>query len=83
MNNDNVFDLLIAGFFAISPQLGVLGLKAQYLVISFRLGEGETLPRLRLRAIQIRSEIFLLQYETGQINNLTSKYIMELSKFNT
>ena len=78
MNNDNIFNLLLAFFFAVSPQLGVIGLKYQDLVISFWLGEGETLKQLRLRSLQIRSEIFPLQDETGQINNLTSKYTMEM-----
>ena len=80
MNNDNGFDLLIAVVFAMSPQLGLLGPKAQDLVISFRLGEGETLAQLHLRYIQIRDEIFLLQDKPGQTNNPTGKYIRELSK---
>ena len=80
MNNDNGFDLLIAVVFATSPQLGGLGPKAQDLVIYFRLGEGETLPQLHLRALHNRSENFLFQYQTGKIKNLTGKYIMELSK---
>ena len=61
-------------------QLGRLGPKAQDLVITFRFCEGKTLPQLHFRALQIRSKIFLLQDETGKINNLTGKYIMELSK---
>ena len=73
-----IFNLLLDFFFAMSPQLGGLGLKYQDLVISFWLGEGETLQQLRLRALQIRSEFFPLQDETGQINNLTSKYTMEM-----
>ena len=44
------------------------------------LYEGENLPQLYLRALHIRSENFLLQDKTGQINNLTGKYIMEISK---
>ena len=59
MNNYNWFDLLIDFFFIMSPQWGGLGPKYQYLVISLWLGEGETLPQLRLRALWIRSEIFL------------------------
>ena len=61
-----------------SPQLGVLGYKDEDLVISFCLVERETLPQLHLRALQARSYIFLFQDETGQINNLTGKYIMEM-----
>ena len=76
MNNDNGFYLFIAVVFAMSPQLGVVGPKAQYLVISFFLGKVETLPQFYLNSPQIRREIFLLRYETGQINNLTGKYIM-------
>ena len=76
MNNDNVFDILIAVIFAMSPQLGVLGPKAQYLLISFFIGEVETLPLFHLRYLQIISVIFLSQDKTGQINNLTGKYIM-------
>ena len=56
-----------------SPQIGVLGPKAQDLVIPFLLGEGENLPGFHLRALTIRSELDLMQYQTGQINNLTGK----------
>ena len=78
INNYNRFDLLIAFVFYMSPQLGGLELKAQDLVIPFHLGEGETLPEFHLRALTIRSELDLMQYQTGQINNLAGKYIMEL-----
>ena len=78
MNKDNVYDLLIAVVFAIIPQLGGLGPKSQDLVISFNIGEVETIPQLTLRAIQIGSEMFLLQDETVKINNITGKYIMGL-----
>ena len=44
MNNYNGFNLIIAVFLAIIPQIVGLGPKAQYLVIPFRLGEGETVP---------------------------------------
>ena len=64
MNNNNGFDLLIAVVFSISTQLEVLGHKAQDLVISFHLGEVETIPQLHLRYLQVRSDIFLLKYET-------------------
>ena len=65
MNNDNLFDFIISVVFAsMSPQLGVLGPKSQDLVVSFTLVEGENIPQFHLRALQIRSEIFLLQYET-------------------
>ena len=40
MQYDNVFELLIAVVFCISPQLGVLGPKYQDLVIPFCLCEG-------------------------------------------
>ena len=78
MNNDHGFELFISVVFATSPQLGRLGTKAQDLVMSFSLGEGGNIPQLHLRALQIRSEIFLLQDQTGKIRNLTCKYIMDL-----
>ena len=80
MNGYNLFDLPIAVVFDMSPQLGGLGPKAQDLVIYFHLDEVETLPQLHLRDLRIRSELDLLQYQTGKIKNLTGKYIMELSK---
>ena len=80
MNNDNGIELIIDVVFAIIPKLVVFGPKAQDLVISFILGEAETLPQLHFRALQIRSEIFFFCDETGQINNLTGKYIVEMSK---
>ena len=56
-----------------STQLGGLGPKVQDLVVPFRLGEGETLHQFHLKALKFRSEIFLFQDETVQINNLTGK----------
>ena len=76
MNNNNLFNLLNGVGFSVSPKLVVLGPKSQDLVISFYLDEGETIPQFHIRYLHIRSEIFLLQDETGQINNLTGKYIM-------
>ena len=76
MNIDHIFGIRITVVIATIPQLGVLWPKAQALLISFRLSEGETLPKSHVRDLQVRSEIFLLKDETGQINNLTSKYIM-------
>ena len=55
MNNDNGFDLLIAVLFAMIPQLGVLGPKAQDLVVSFFLGEVQTIPQLQISYFDIRS----------------------------
>ena len=73
MNKYNVFEIIIAVLFVMIPQLGRLEPKSQYLVTSFSLGEGENIPKLHLRALQIRSERLLLQDETGKINNLTGK----------
>ena len=80
MNNDNGFDMLIYFVFAISHQLGGIGTKAQDLVISLCLSEGVNLQKFHIRDLQIRSEVFLLQDKTGQINNLKGKYITEMSK---
>ena len=77
MNNDNGFDLLIDVVFGMGTQIGRIVPKHQDLVISFSLGEGENIPKFHLRALQIRGENFLLQDKTGQINNLTGKYIMK------
>ena len=76
----NLFEMFIAVVFSMSPQLGGLGPKSQDLVIHFRLGEGEPLPDFHLRALTIISELVLMRNKTGQINNPTEKYIMELSK---
>ena len=80
MKNDNIFDLIIAVVFSMSTQLGGIGPKYQDLVISFCLGEGETLPQFHLRDLQIRSDNLLLLDKKVQINNPTGKYITELSK---
>ena len=64
MNNYNIFDLIIDVVFAMIPQLGVLGTKDQYLLVSFWPVEVEIIPKLHLRYLYIRSEIFLFQYET-------------------
>ena len=78
MNIHNRIDLIIAVVFTMSPQLGGLGPKSQYLVISHRLSEGETLQKFHLRVLQAQSKFILSKYETGQINNLTGKYTMEI-----
>ena len=65
MKYDNVFELLIEVVFAMSPQLVGLGTKSQYLVIPFRLGEGEPLSDFHLRYLAIRSELVLMRYQTG------------------
>ena len=78
MHYDNGFEILIAVVFSMSPQLGVLGPKAQDLVIPLCLGEGEYLPDFHFRALTIRIETVLMRYQTVQINKITGKYIMEL-----
>ena len=70
MNNENGFDLLVSVLFVMSPQLRGLGSKDQYLMISFRLGEGENLSQFHLRALQVRSKLLQLQDKSGQINHL-------------
>ena len=61
-------------------KLGGLGVKAQYLVVSFCLGEGETLPQFHIISFQARIKKILFKDETGKINNIIGKYIMELLK---
>ena len=82
MHYDNIFKPLITVIFYMSPQLVGLLPKAQDLVIPFRLGEGETLPDFHFRSLVIISELVLMRYQTGHINNFTGKYIMELSNLN-
>ena len=55
MSIENGFDHLVTVVFSIIPQLGVIGTKSQDLVISFFLGEGESLPGLHIRALQARN----------------------------
>ena len=45
----------------------------------FRLGEGEPLPDFYIRALAIKSDLVFMRDQTGQIKNLTVKYIMEPS----
>ena len=80
MNNDNILDFIIDVVFDTSHQIIGLGTKAQDLVITFSLGEGENISEFHLRALTIRSELDLLQDQTGKTKNLTGKYTMELSK---
>ena len=80
MYYDNGFEHLIAFVFNMIPKLGGLGPKAQDLVILFCLGEEKYPPDFHLRALEIRSELVLTRDQIVQINNLTGKYIMELSK---
>ena len=79
MHYDNIFKPLITVVFYMSRKLGLLGLKAQDLVILFRLGEEEPLSDIHIRDLAIISELVLMIYQTGHINNFTGKYIMELS----
>ena len=78
MHYNDGFKPLIAVVFFMSPQLGVLGPKAQDLVIPFRLGEGEPLPYFHIRDHAIISELVFMRYQTVHINNFTGKYIIEL-----
>ena len=80
MHYDNGFEILLAVVFAMSPQLGVLGPKAQDFVTPFCLSEVEPISDFHLIALVIRSELVLIIIQTGNINNLIGKYIMELSK---
>ena len=63
-----------------SPQVGGLVTKAQDLVIPFCLGEGDSIPDFHIRSLAIRSELVLMKDQTGQINNLTGKFIMKISE---
>ena len=69
MNIDNRFNLLDTVLFDTSIQIGGLGPKDQYLLVSFCLGIGGNLPQLHLRDLQARGEIFLLNDETGKVKN--------------
>ena len=80
MNPDNRFELLGDVVFEMSTEIGGIGPKSQDLVIYFHLVKVETLPQLHFRYLQSRSNLFLLNNETGQINNLTGKYIMKITK---
>ena len=76
MYYDNGFELLVVIVFSMIPQLGVSGPKSQDLAIPFFLGEVKYLPYFLLRALEIRSELVLMIYQAGKINNLRGKYIM-------
>ena len=54
IDNDICFDLIIAIVLATSNQLVGIGTKAQDLVISFCLAEGENITQFHLRSLQIR-----------------------------
>ena len=76
MNDDNGFGLLIYVVFSMSPQLGGIVTKSSRPCDILSPWEGETLPQLHLRSLQIINKIFLLQDKIGQINNLKDKYII-------
>ena len=80
MHYDNEFELILEVVFGMSPQLGGLGPKKQDLVIPLHLGEGELLSYYHLIALAIMIELVLTRDQKGQMNNLTGKNIMELSK---
>ena len=63
-----------------SPQPGGLGTKAQDIVIKFCLEKEENHLKLHLRALKSRRKIYLFNDEKVQTNNLTYKYITDLSK---
>ena len=75
MHYYNGFELIIAFVLSMIPQLGGIVTKTQDLVIPLRLGEGEHLSDFHLRALAIKSELIFMINQTGQINNLTDKYI--------
>ena len=61
MDNENGFDLLIYIVFDMTTQLRGLVPKAKYIVISFSLGEEETIKKLHLSDLQIISENFMFK----------------------
>ena len=65
MNNNKIFDILIAILFAMISQIGGIGSKDRYLVNSFCLTEDEQLPAFNLRDMQLKIEIYLLNDNTG------------------
>ena len=80
MYYDSVFEPLITVVFNIIPQLGGLGPKSQDSVIPFCLDEVESLKYFHLRALAIKSELIFMRHKIGHSNNLTEKYIIEISK---
>ena len=80
MNHYNWFDIFVAFFFSVSPQIVSIRPKDYELVTSFQLIESELPPDLHLRALQSRSKIYLLNDNKCQKKNIAGIYIMEISK---
>ena len=80
MNNNNVYDLLVAVGFAMSFYICDIWPKSQDLVAPFKILKSESLPDFYMYDIQSRSNICLLSYNIYQKNFLTHKYIIKLSK---
>ena len=79
MNLDNLFDLLVAVVFSMSPQIGVIRPKHQDLLVYYLLGEVETLSQSYQRKLQGTSKLSLLNNKTQQTTNLVGKYTTEIS----
>ena len=83
MNIDKLFDPLVSVVFDMSTQLVVLGTKDKYIVISFHLGKGETIPQLLIRDLQARSSFFLFNDGTRQIKILKVNTSWKSKNLNT
>ena len=70
----------MAVLFDMSPQLGGIVPKFQDLVTSFQLIECESLPGFHLQSLQPKIEIYKLNDNIFQGNNLACKCSMEISK---
>ena len=80
MNTDNVFDLMVAVAFTISPKLVFIGPKASDIITSLTLRPGETILKLNIYTLHVCINIILIKDETLQTNALTGTYICEISK---
>jgi hypothetical protein len=77
-HNSNGFYILNTIIWENSPQLGGQGDSAEHRVMNYYIIPGDTITEFYVRAVNIKSQLNLLQDNTGQNNKLTGKFLMSL-----
>ena len=77
-HNSDGFYILNTIIWENSPQLGGQGDSAEHRVMNYYIIPGNTITDFYVRAVNIKSQLNLLQDNTGQNNKLTGKFLMSL-----
>jgi hypothetical protein len=77
-HNSDGFYILNTIIWENSPPLGGQGKSAEHRVMNYYIIPGNTITEFYVRAVNIKSQLNLLQDNTGQNNKLTGKFLISL-----